>query len=232
MLLEIPNVLTAEQVADFRARLTRTAWADGRVTAGHQSARVKHNLQLPELDPVAQELGAEVRGALERSPLFLVAALPRRIFPPLFNCYRSGDTFGNHIDNAVRYDRTGCAPGVSGEPVRTDLSATLFLSSPDEYDGGELVVEDPSGSRRIKLAAGDLILYPSTSVHRVEPVSRGMRFASFFWLQSLVRSAEHRRVLFDLDVAIQKLDQTGSDHPALVELVGVYHNLLRLWIDV
>ncbi|HTP40298.1 MAG TPA: Fe2+-dependent dioxygenase [Steroidobacteraceae bacterium] len=232
MLLEIPRVLSPEQVMDFRARLAAATWIDGRVTAGHQSVRVKHNLQLPESDPVARELGAAVRAALERSPLFLVAALPRRIFPPLFNCYRGGDMFGNHVDNAVRYDRTGCAPGKSGRPIRTDLSATLFLSSPEEYDGGELVIEEPAGARRIKLAAGDLVLYPSTSIHRVEPVRRGMRFASFFWLQSLVRGTERRRVLFDLDVAIQKLDRDVADHPALVELAGVYHNLLRLWADV
>ena len=231
MMLHIPGVLSASQVSQFRVRLQAAGWVDGRITAGYQSGRAKHNLQLPESDEVSLALGAEVRAALRRSPLFLIAALPRRIFPPLFNCYREGDTFGNHIDNAVRYERGG-AVVEDLQPVRTDLSVTLFLSEPEEYDGGELVIEEPSQSRRVKLPAGDMVLYPATSVHRVEPIARGMRFASFFWVQSLVRSVEHRRVLFDLDMSVQKLELDHPGHPVLVELTGLYHNLLRLWTDV
>lgn len=232
MLLRIPAVLSAEQVAEFRRKLDAASWADGRLTASYQSARAKKNLQLPESDPLARELGAAVGAALERNALFVAAALPRRIFPPLFNCYRSGDGFGNHVDNAVRYDRSGSRAGEGGQPIRTDLSATLFLSAPEEYDGGELVIEEPIGQQRVKWPAGDLVLYPATSLHRVEPVSRGVRVASFLWIQSLVRSGEQRRVLLDLDLSIQKLERDHSGHPALVELVGVYHNLLRLWTDI
>ena len=224
MLLRIPGVLSAEQVAEFRRKLAAASWTDGRLTAGYQSARAKKNLQLPESDPLARELGAAVGAALERHALFVAAALPRRIFPPLFNCYRSGDGFANHIDNAVRYE--------SGQPLRTDLSATLFLSPPEDYDGGELVIEEPTGQQRVKWPAGDLVLYPATRLHRVEPVTRGTRVASFFWIQSLVRSAEQRRVLLDLDLAIQQLERDHSGHPALVELAGVYHNLLRLWTEI
>jgi len=224
VLLRIPGVLSAEQVAEFRRKLAAASWTDGRLTAGYQSARAKKNLQLPESDPLARELGAAVGAALERHALFVAAALPRRIFPPLFNCYRSGDGFANHIDNAVRYE--------SGQPLRTDLSATLFLSPPEEYDGGELVIEEPTGQQRVKWPAGDLVLYPATRLHRVEPVTRGTRVASFFWIQSLVRSAEQRRVLLDLDLAIQQLERDHSGHPALVELAGVYHNLLRLWTEI
>lgn len=232
MILPISGVLSAEQVAEFLRRLEGAEWADGRTTAGYQSARAKHNLQLPETDPLAKELGARVRSALERNALFFSAALPRRIFPPLFNCYRGGDAFGNHVDNAVRYERSGEAPGGMGRPVRTDLSATLFLSAPEDYDGGELVIEELSGPRRVKLPAGDLVLYPATSLHRVEPITRGARVASFFWIQSLVRLAEQRRVLLDLDVSIQKLERDHAGHPSIIELVGVYHNLLRLWTEV
>ncbi len=232
MILQIPHVLTADQVSGFRDRLVQGRWADGRITAGYQSARAKHNLQLPESDPVARELAAVVRAALDCSALFPWPALPRQIFPPLFNCYRSGDEFGNHIDNAVRYDRAGCHAGEVGRPVRTDLSATLFLSAPEEYDGGELIIDEFLEPRGFKLAAGDLLLYPATSVHRVQAITRGTRLASFFWLQSLVRDAGQRRILFDLDVSIQKLARDHSDHPTLVELTGVYHNLLRLWGDI
>lgn len=224
MLLRIPGVLSAEQIAEFRRQLGAASWTDGRLTAGYQSARAKKNLQLPECDPLARQLSAAVGAALERNALFVAAALPRRIFPPLFNCYRSGDGFANHIDNAVRYE--------GGQPLRTDLSATLFLSPPEEYDGGELVIEEMTGQQRVKWPAGDLVLYPATSLHRVEPVTRGTRVASFFWIQSLVRSAEQRRVLLDLDLAIQKLERDHSGHPALVELAGVYHNLLRLWTEI
>lgn len=232
MLLQIPQVLSTDQVSEFRRRLQEAAWADGRVTAGYQSARAKRNLQLSEADPVARELGAQVRAALQRSAMFIAAALPRRIFPPLFNCYRSGDGFGNHVDNAVRYEPHERGSGDDRQPVRTDLSATLFLSSAEEYEGGELIIEEHSGPRSVKLPAGDLILYPSMSLHRVEPITQGVRLASFFWIQSLVRLAEHRRVLLDLDVAIQKLERDHAGYAATLELTGVYHNLLRLWTDM
>lgn len=232
MLLHVPQVLSAEQVSECRARLKSAGWTDGRITAGYQSARAKHNLQLPEGDPVARELSAVVRAALNGSALFLAAALPRRIFPPLFNCYEAGDGFGNHIDNAVRYDRSGPSTEANGLPLRTDLSATLFLSPPDEYDGGELVIEELLETRRVKLAAGDLVLYPATSVHRVEPITRGLRIASFFWIQSLIRDVSQRSLLFNLDMSIQKLERDHPGDPTIVELAGTYHNLLRCWSDV
>lgn len=227
MLLHIPRILGEAQVAQFRTRLAAATWADGRITAGHQSARAKHNLQLAEDDPIALELGAIVRTALKANTTYFAAALPQCVFPPLFNRYRVGDGFGAHIDNAVRYDRTGQLV----QAVRTDLSATLFLSSPEEYDGGELVIEDSFDVQRVKLPAGDMLLYPASSVHRVAAVTRGERLASFFWIQSLVRDAGERKLLFDLDLAIRKLSQTQADHPALVELTGVYHNLLRRWAE-
>lgn len=229
MLLHIPKVLDGGQVADFRRRLAAAGWTDGRITAGYQSARAKNNLQLPESDPVARELSAVIRAALDRSPLFFAAALPRRVFTPLFNRYEAGNGFGDHIDNAVRYEQ---APGLAGQPVRTDLSATLFLSGPEEYDGGELVIGATSGSPRVKLPAGDMVLYSATTVHKVEAISRGERLASFFWIQSMVRDDGKRSLLFDLDVAIQKLNQDQAGHPATVELVGVYHNLLRRWAEL
>jgi PKHD-type hydroxylase len=230
-MLHIPGILNAEQVAGCRARLLTAAWADGRITAGYQSARAKNNLQLPAEDTTARELSLLVREALQRHPLFFSAALPRHIFTPLFSCYRSGDGFGNHIDNAVRYDRGVQRAGETAPPVRTDLSATLFLSAPEEYEGGELVIEDPLGARRVKLAAGDLALYSATSVHRVEPIGHGVRLACFFWIQSLVRDAEKRKILLDLDGAIQRLEADHEGHPSLINLVGVYHNLLRQWSD-
>jgi PKHD-type hydroxylase len=229
MLLHIPKVLDAGQVADFRRRLAAAGWTDGRITAGYQSARAKSNLQLPESDPVARELSAVVRAALDRSPLFFAAALPRRVFTPLFNRYEAGNGFGNHVDNAVRYEQV---PGLAGQPVRTDLSATLFLSVPEEYDGGELVIGAASGSPRVKLPAGDMVLYSATTVHKVEAITRGERLASFFWIQSMVRDDGKRSLLFDLDVAIQKLNQDQAGHPSAVELVGVYHNLLRRWAEL
>jgi PKHD-type hydroxylase len=229
MLLHIPKVLDAAQVADFRRRLVAAGWADGRITAGYQSARAKNNLQLPQSDPVARELAAAVRAALDRSPLFFAAALPRRVFTPLFNLYKAGNGFGDHIDNAVRYEQT---PGQTGQPVRTDLSATLFLSGPEEYDGGELVIGATSGSQRVKLPAGDMMLYSATTIHKVEAITRGERLASFFWIQSMVRDDGKRSLLFDLDVAIQKLNQDHAGHPSTVELVGVYHNLLRRWAEL
>jgi PKHD-type hydroxylase len=226
MLLQIHDVLTADEVANARRRLESASWIDGRVTAGHQSARAKDNLQLPEDSPEARQLGEEIVAALQRSPLFIAAALPARVFPPLFNLYQGGHSFGNHVDNAIRH--------IPGTPhrIRTDLSATLFFTGPDEYDGGELVIEDTYGVHAVKLPAGHLVLYPSTSLHHVRPVTRGARLASFFWIQSMVRDDGERTLLFDLDSAIQQLTQTNVDHPAAVPLTGVYHNLLRRWAEV
>jgi PKHD-type hydroxylase len=225
MMLHVPKVLDATQVADFRKRLAVAGWTDGRITAGYQSARAKNNLQLPESDPVALELSARVRAALDRSPLFFAAALPRRVFTPLFNLYEEGNGFGNHVDNAVRFEP-------SGQPVRTDLSATLFLSGPEEYDGGELVIGAASGTHSVKLPPGDMVLYPATTIHKVEAITRGERHACFFWIQSMVRDEGERTLLFNLDLAIQKLNQDHPNHAAAVELVGVYHNLLRKWAEL
>ena len=227
MLLQVPKVLDAAQLAAFREKLDGAGWADGRLTAGHQSAQAKHNHQLPENDPVARELGGRVLDALGRSPVFFSAALPRRIYPPLFNRYAGGQSFGFHVDNAIRYDR-GAA---RSEPVRTDLSATLFLSEPADYDGGELVIQDTYGTQRVKLAAGDMVLYPGNSLHEVTPVTRGERVACFIWMQSLVRDPGQRRELFELDRAIQALTLATPGHAALVQLTGSYHNLLRRWAE-
>ena len=226
MLLQIPAILATDQVRQFRERLDQAEWADGRATAGYQSAKAKHNLQLPEDHPVARELGEIILGVLPRNLLFMSAAVPFKIFPPLFNRYQNGQSFGNHVDNAIRQ--------VTGTPhrVRTDLSATLFFSNPDEYDGGELVVEDTYGVHSVKLPAGHLILYPASSVHHVRPVTRGARLASFFWIQSMVRDDGERTLLFDLDVAIQRLAGEMPDHTSVVELTSLYHNLLRRWADV
>jgi PKHD-type hydroxylase len=226
MLLEVPDLLTLEQVAHARRLLDAADWVDGKVTAGVQSARVKENEQLPEGHPVAQELGDLILAALQGNPLFVAAALPARVFPPLFNRYRGGHSFGNHVDNAIRH--------LAGTPlrIRTDLSATLFLCEPDEYDGGELMVEDTYGVHSVKLPAGHLILYPSTSLHHVRPVTRGARVASFFWIQSMVRDDGTRTLLFDLDTSIQRLSVDVPNHPSLVQLTAVYHNLLRRWADV
>jgi PKHD-type hydroxylase len=225
MLLQVPQVLTDVQVSRCRELMERAPWVDGRVTAGHQSAGAKHNLQIAEGSPEAREMGDLIVAALERSPLFVSAALPLRVFPPLFNRYEGGMTFGAHVDNAVRQ--------VPGTPVRvrTDLSTTLFLSRPDEYEGGELVVEDVYGTHAVKLPAGDLILYPATSLHRVNPVTRGARLASFFWIQSMVRDDGRRALLFDLDMAINQVGQALPDHAAVVALTSCYHNLLRQWAD-
>jgi PKHD-type hydroxylase len=226
MLLHIPDILTVEQVAQCRQKLEQADWVDGRVTAGHQSARAKDNMQLPEDHPAARELGALILAALEANPLFMAAALPLKVFPPLFNRYQGGQSFGTHVDNAVRQ--------VTGTPhrVRTDLSATLFLASPEEYDGGELSVEDTYGLHNVKLPAGHLILYPATSLHHVRPVTRGARLASFFWIQSMVRDDGQRTLLFDLDMAIQRIGGEAPDHPSVIQFTGVYHNLLRRWADV
>jgi PKHD-type hydroxylase len=206
--------------------LDEAEWVDGRVTAGYQSARAKDNMQLPENHPAAQQLGEVILAALQRNALFMGAALPLRVFPPLFNRYRGGQAFGTHVDNAIRQ--------VTGTPhcIRTDLSATLFFTGPDEYDGGELIVEDTYGVHQIKLPAGHMALYPSTSLHNVRPVTRGARVASFFWIQSMVRDDGRRTLLFDLDMAIQRLSQDVPDHPSAVQLTGVYHNLLRGWAEV
>ena len=224
MLLPIPDVLTREQVASCRAALGAADWVDGNVTAGFQSARAKNNQQISEDAPVAKELGGLILGAIERNPLFVSAALPSRVFPPLFNRYSEGHAFGIHVDNAIRQVRG------THHRIRTDLAATLFLSAPDVYDGGELVVEDTYGAHRVKLPAGHLILYPATSLHKVNPVTRGARVAAFFWIQSMVRDDGERRILFDLDSSIRRLNESGAAHAA-VELTNVYHNLLRRWAD-
>ena len=227
MLLQIPQVLTPEQVAHCRDRLGAAAWADGRITAGYQSAQAKDNAQVPENDPVARELGGLVLEALSRNATFFSAALPQRIYPPLFNRYAGGQSFGFHVDNAIRYDRSRGG----ADAIRTDVSATLFLSAPEDYDGGELVVEDTYGVQRVKLQAGDMVLYPGTSLHKVTPVTRGERIACFFWIQSLLREDAQRRLMFDLDTSIRRLTQDVPEHPALTQLTGVYHNLLRRWSD-
>lgn len=226
MLLHIPKVLTESQVARGRAVLEDAKWVDGRTTAGHLSARAKHNLQVAEGTPEAREMGEIVVTALERTPLFMSAALPLRVFPPLFNRYEPGMAFGAHVDNAIRQ--------VADSPlrVRTDLSATLFLSRPEEYDGGELVVDDTYGAHSVKLPAGDMILYPASSLHRVQPVTRGVRLASIFWVQSMVGDDAERSLLFDLDVAIGQVTETSPDSLAVVALTGCYHNLLRRWSRV
>jgi len=226
MLLQIPDLLTREQVAHARRLLDAAGWIDGRVTAGVQSAQVKHNEQLPEDHPVARELGDLILGELQKNPLFVAAALPLRVFPPLFNRYTGGHSFGNHVDNAIRQ--------IAGTPlrIRTDLSATVFLAGPEEYDGGELEVEDTYGVHSVKLPAGHMVLYPSTSLHHVQPVTRGARVASFFWIQSMLRDDGERTLLFDLDSAIQRLIGETPEHPVAVQLTAVYHNLIRRWADL
>jgi PKHD-type hydroxylase len=226
MLLAIPDVLTAAQVSQCRQALEKAEWVDGRVTAGYLSAQAKDNMQLAEDHPAAQELGSLIIAALERNPLFMSAALPLKVFPPLFNCYQGGQAFGTHVDNAIRQ--------VSGTPhrVRTDLSATLFITSPGEYEGGQLVIEDTYGVHNIKLPAGHLILYTASSLHQVRPVTQGTRLASFFWIQSMVRDSAQRTLLFDLDMAVQRINQDMPGHSSTVQLTGIYHNLLRQWADV
>ncbi|MDN3637482.1 Fe2+-dependent dioxygenase [Simiduia curdlanivorans] len=223
MLITIKNVLSKAQVAAARKMLLDADWTDGNVTAGYQSAKAKQNLQLPENSATARELGDVILAALAQSNRFMSAALPLKIFPPLFNCYQGGQSFGTHVDNAIRQ--------VPGTPVkvRTDISMTLFLSEPEEYDGGELTIEDTYGTHSVKLGAGDMVLYPSTSLHRVTPVTRGRRLASFFWLQSMISSDEKRALLFDMDMAIQSLRESLDDSQEIVQLTGVYHNLIRQW---
>ena len=225
MLLHIPDVLTAEQIAECRKALGEADWEDGRATAGYQSARVKNNRQLPERHPTAQRLGDVILMSLEHNPLFMSGALPQKVVPPLFNRYENSQAYGNHIDGAIR--------PVAGTPhrVRTDLSATLFLTAPEDYDGGELVIEDTFGAQRVKLPAGQMILYPGSSLHRVEPVTRGVRICAFFWIQSMVRDDGQRRMLFELDTTIQELAATVADQTPVVKLTNIYHNLLRQWAD-
>ncbi|WP_024510922.1 Fe2+-dependent dioxygenase [Bradyrhizobium sp. ARR65] len=229
MLICVPNVLSKQDVADFRRIMDASAWEDGRSTAGAQSALVKRNEQLPPDGEAARKLGNRIISALTANPRFLSAAVPQHIFPPLFNRYTAaaGHRFGIHVDNAVRGDR------LTGLRIRTDLSVTLFLSEPEEYDGGELVIEDLYGSHEVKLPAGDLVLYPASSLHMVTPVTRGARVASFFWLQSMIRDAHARSMIFDLDTAIQALaERLGRDDPETVKLTGIYHNLIRYWAEV
>ena len=225
MHLHIPGVLNAGQLAECRKALTSADWTDGKATAGYLSSRVKDNVQLPEGHPVARHLGEVILNVLDGNQLFISAALPLKVVPPLFNRYAGGQSYGGHIDGAVR--------PVFGTPhrVRTDLSATLFLAPPEDYEGGELVIEEGSGERRVKLPAGDMLLYSGTSVHRVEPVMRGARLAAFFWVQSMVRDDAKRAILFELDTALQRLGHDTPGHPSLVQIAGCYHNLLRLWCD-
>ena len=230
MLLQIPDVLSPQQVAEARQILDAAEWVDGRVTAGHQSAQAKDNLQIPEGHPAARQLGEMVLKALGRNPLFFAAALPLHVFPPLFNRYSGGQSFGTHVDNSIRQ--------VPGSPlrIRTDLSATLFFAGPEEYEGGELIVEDTYGGKSVKLPPGHMVLYPSTSLHHVRPVTRGARICSFFWIQSMIRDDGKRSLLLDLDQGIQRLvrdlpEQAAAKQTA-VQLTGVYHNLLRQWAEV
>ena len=225
MLLTIPNVLDAEAVARIRRRIDAASWIDGNVTSGHQSALAKRNEQLPEDSAQARECGEEILAALARNALFFSAVLPRQVFPPLFNRYAGGMAFGNHVDGAMRVH----AP--SGRRMRTDVSATLFLTPPEDYDGGELLVEDTYGTHTVKLPAGDMVVYPATSLHRVTPVTRGARVSSFFWIESMVRDDAQRALLFDVDMAIVRLSKEVTEHPSLVSLTGAYHNLLRMWGD-
>lgn len=226
MLLTLPGVLDGDAVAQFRAALDAAEWEDGRRTTGYLGARVKRNSQLAEDHPVAAELGERILASLERNPLFISAALPHRVFPPMFNRYGPGETFGTHVDTALRQP--------IGQPrrMRCDLSATLFLSEPGSYGGGALTIEDSYGTHQVKLAPGDMVLYPASSLHRVEPVTHGVRLAAIMWVQSMVRDEGARGMLYDLDCAIQHLGAAVPDHPAVTQLTGVYHNLLRRWAEV
>lgn len=226
MLIDI-NLFDSDEVAEFRGILESADWVDGSVTAGHQSALVKYNRQLREDDPIADELGRRILSRLANNDLFITAALPARIFPPLFNRYEGGENFGNHIDNAIRISN------VTGARIRTDLSATLFFSEPDTYEGGELLIDTMFGVQSVKLQAGSMILYPASSLHRVMPVTGGIRLASFFWIQSMVRDEGIRTILFDLDTAIRSLRENSPNQTnAVVQLTGVYHNLLRRYAEV
>lgn len=223
MMQTIPEVLNAEQLRQCRETLMKAEWSDGRLTAGHMAVKAKNNLQLAQDDPVARQIGDFILDQLSRNPRFIAAALPLKVLPPRFNRYEGGGNYGNHVDNAIL-----SVPGTSHR-VRTDISATLFFSEPSEYDGGELIIEDTYGTHAVKLPAGHMVLYPGTSLHRVTPVTRGARYAAFFWIQSMVRDDGERALLFNLDNAIQRLTEAQPDQPALSDLVGVYHNLLRKW---
>ncbi len=225
MLYKIPDLLTAEQRNHCRQALDAATWVQGKTTAGHIAQKAKQNLQLAPEDPRTQQLGNLVLDALVQNPVFMAAALPLKVFPPRFNRYEGGGHYGNHVDGAIL-----SVPGTSHR-IRTDLSATLFLSDPEEYDGGELIIEDTYGTHEIKLPAGHLVLYPGTSLHRVTPVTRGTRLAAFFWIQSLVRDDGQRSLLLQLDNAIQQLTRDQSDNPVIPQLTGVYHNLLRQWSE-
>lgn len=226
MLLTIPDVFSPEQVRQIRQQLDSAEWVDGRVTAGHQSTLAKDNMQIPEGHPVAKELGELILQTLGQNLLFISAALPMKVFPPLFNRYSGGQSFGTHVDNAIRHVK-----GTSHR-VRSDLSATLFFSNPDEYEGGELIVEDTYGVHSVKLPAGRMVLYPSSSLHNVRPVTRGARVSSFFWIQSMVRDDSARTLLFDLDNVTQRISTGDPNSPNAVKLTGIYHNLLRRWAEV
>jgi PKHD-type hydroxylase len=225
MLLRLPQVLNAEELKQLQALMQQAPWADGKITAGTQSAQVKRNIQLPETCAEAEQARQIVLKALSRNALFFSAALPKKIYPPLFNQYRDGMDFGAHIDNAVR------THAISGTHVRTDISCTLFLADPDSYEGGELVVEDTYGQQMVKLPAGDMVLYPGTSLHHVRPVTSGARMACFFWTQSMVRDDAQRTLLFDMDAAIATLREQVGDNAAVIRLTGNYHNLIRMWAD-
>lgn len=226
MLLTIPDILTKAQVAECRKLMDQAEWVDGNVTSGHQSALAKNNMQLPEESEVARSLGEFIQDALGMSLLFISAALPLKVFPPLFNRYECGQAFGTHVDNAIRQLRG------TNFRIRSDLSATLFLSEPEDYEGGVLTIEDTYGTQEVKLPAGSMVLYPASSLHHVTPVTRGARVSSFFWIQSMVRNDAHRTLLFQLDNAIQKLTaDRGGKNPEVISLTGIYHNLLRMWAD-
>ena len=225
MLLHVPNVLNADELSQLRKLMALADWTDGKVTAGTQSAQVKRNIQLPETTADAEAARLIVLKALNRNALFFSAALPKKIYPPLFNQYRDGMDFGAHIDNAVR------THAISGVHVRTDISCTLFIADPESYEGGELVVEDTYGHQMVKLPAGDMVLYPGTSLHHVRPVTKGARLASFFWVQSMIREDAQRTLLFDMDAAIVTLRQQVGDNAAVIRLTGNYHNLVRMWAD-
>jgi PKHD-type hydroxylase len=226
VLITVPDFLNPDQVAKARQVLEAAEWVDGKVTAGPQSSKTKDNVQIPENHPASREVGGMILDALGKNPLFLAAALPTKVFPPLFNRYMGGQSFGTHVDNAIRQ--------VSGTAnrIRTDISATLFFAGPEEYDGGELVVQDTYGAHSVKLRPGSLVLYPATSLHHVTPVTRGARLCSFFWIQSMIRDDGRRSLLFDMDVSLQRLSRDVPGHASIVPLTGVYHNLLRQWAEI
>ncbi|HEY2177441.1 MAG TPA: Fe2+-dependent dioxygenase [Caulobacteraceae bacterium] len=227
MIVHLPGILTAEQVRHFNATLAKAEWVDGRVTAGDQAAGVKNNLQAPEGAPQTKALGEIIAQALAANPAFMSAAAPAKIVPPMFNRYSAGMAYGPHVDSAIRFSR------ITGARYRTDLSCTLFLTSPDQYDGGELVIHDDLAATRVKLPAGDMVLYPATSLHEVTPITRGERWAAFFWVQSMVADGAQRRILYDIDQAATAIRAgLGEEHPTAVAVVGVYHRLMRMWAQI